>query len=337
MNDLDHRVIARMRRHATWLSSMDDNSGERLRRTFTKFILTLSDQQLVTGLAVLIAGMSGQTRLTGFEFQVVLGLAWFSSTTHLTTLDALRPYLKRRKIMRMIRTVAIILVLGLLLYAFIVAQFIGDDRAPVQCAILDPYRLPASDLLFALSIAMFGAALSLIFVDYFVRLQDLWKDQRDPLYCISWFIWWGLGGQTATGVPHAGFFAEQKAHARLLRLKFISKFYITDGDHKDDDRSIPDLVRRYVLEAIYMYDDSYLSSLPGIAFSFTYGISQIIAYRFEEFVDLTSEATRMGFGQITALILLGLPFLVAAETYSGKWNTRCIRKTLCGSDALICS
>jgi hypothetical protein len=59
-----------------------------------RFILALSDQQLVTGVAILTAGILKSCTISWWEFQIVVSLAWFSSTTHLSTLVILWEYLQ---------------------------------------------------------------------------------------------------------------------------------------------------------------------------------------------------------------------------------------------------
>jgi hypothetical protein len=97
LTDLDRKVIARfqwkwchLKRKYTDLSNIPEEKAEAMleirSETVTQFILTLSDQQLVTGLAALISGMSDPRNLSGYEFTVIFALDWFSSTTHLATL-----------------------------------------------------------------------------------------------------------------------------------------------------------------------------------------------------------------------------------------------------------
>jgi len=64
-------------------------SSKRLREAFENLILAFSDQQLVTGLAILIAAYC-KGDITIYSFQVASALAWFSSTIHLATLVVLR-------------------------------------------------------------------------------------------------------------------------------------------------------------------------------------------------------------------------------------------------------
>ena len=53
------------------------------------FLLSFSDQQLVTGFAMLVA-MFTKGDITIYSFQVATAVAWFSSTIHLATLIVLR-------------------------------------------------------------------------------------------------------------------------------------------------------------------------------------------------------------------------------------------------------
>ncbi|CZR65640.1 uncharacterized protein PAC_15540 [Phialocephala subalpina] len=100
-----------------------------------KFILVLSDQQLVTGLAILIGAVANQYKLTGYEFSVVLSLAWFSSTTHLATLDVLRDYLVTHPVVRNWRVYGMISLLVLLAYTMFFTTIASSSttKVPIQC------------------------------------------------------------------------------------------------------------------------------------------------------------------------------------------------------------
>ncbi|MCJ1377939.1 hypothetical protein MMC17_001035 [Xylographa soralifera] len=100
-----------------------------------QFILTFSDQQLVTGLALLIATFAKRCTITGNDFQIATALAWFSSMTHLATLSVLRLYFLRRPRVRFLRLIGMLIVLGLLLAAeFIPAVGAFDVTLPIQCS-----------------------------------------------------------------------------------------------------------------------------------------------------------------------------------------------------------
>ena len=81
-----------------------------------KVILSLSDQQLLTGLAVLIAGFWTHCSISVYHFALVNDLAWFSATTHLTTLNVLQGFFMENKVLRTSRVI-LMAVMGILLVA----------------------------------------------------------------------------------------------------------------------------------------------------------------------------------------------------------------------------
>lgn len=92
------------------------------KEAISRFILALSDTQLVTGLAILSAGVLVRRGIKIYELHIVLAQAWLSSTTHLATLDALRNDLRCYGIVRDIRVACMILLLSLLTAAFLMCQ-----------------------------------------------------------------------------------------------------------------------------------------------------------------------------------------------------------------------
>jgi hypothetical protein len=71
---------------------MDKKTKKSKRREgYQDFILVLSDQQLVTGLAILVAGFM-ICDISLYSFTIVSAVAWFSSTTHLSSLAVLKGY-----------------------------------------------------------------------------------------------------------------------------------------------------------------------------------------------------------------------------------------------------
>ncbi|KAF2479645.1 hypothetical protein BDY17DRAFT_304332 [Neohortaea acidophila] len=66
-------------------------------------IMTLADQQIVTGIAILVAGFAQIHSLSIYLWQSVIYLAWMSSVVHLTSLTYLRYYLRERRALRVWR------------------------------------------------------------------------------------------------------------------------------------------------------------------------------------------------------------------------------------------
>ena len=65
-----------------------------------KVVLNLSDQQLLTGIAILIAGFWTHCSISVYHFFLVNDLAFFSSTAHLISLTVLQNYLKQNPALR---------------------------------------------------------------------------------------------------------------------------------------------------------------------------------------------------------------------------------------------
>ncbi|KAH0562533.1 hypothetical protein GP486_002781 [Trichoglossum hirsutum] len=100
-----------------------------------KVVLMFSDQQLVTGIAILGSGYS-QLRcgLSSYHWQITAYLAWFSSVTHLATLTALRQYFRKYPVIRNWRA-CFMIVLAVMLGVSLVPTGSEEwsDSLPAQC------------------------------------------------------------------------------------------------------------------------------------------------------------------------------------------------------------
>ncbi|KAH8890405.1 hypothetical protein GQ53DRAFT_824551 [Thozetella sp. PMI_491] len=72
-----------------WDQIAKTKPNPRLQKGFEGFLLSLSDQQLVTGFAILVS-MFSKGDITVYSFRVATGVAWLSSTIHMATLVILR-------------------------------------------------------------------------------------------------------------------------------------------------------------------------------------------------------------------------------------------------------
>ena len=94
-NKPEHRTDMHIRNLFRWSQTRqgDSNSNTlgitRAQEGFEAVILAFSDQQLVTGFALLLS-IYIKGDITVYTFRVATTVAWFSSTTHLATLVALR-------------------------------------------------------------------------------------------------------------------------------------------------------------------------------------------------------------------------------------------------------
>jgi hypothetical protein len=80
-----------------WKALISDRSKplEKWSEAIEAAVLMFSDQQLVTGIGILVSGYTQiNCALSTYHWQIVVYLAWFSSLTHLTTLTALRTFFR---------------------------------------------------------------------------------------------------------------------------------------------------------------------------------------------------------------------------------------------------
>ena len=85
-----------------------------------KCVLMLSDQQIVTGIAIL--GSACSQLDSGFQlyhWQMSIWLAWFSSVTHLGTLSVLRNYLREYPALRIQRLFAMLMIVIMLVVSIL--------------------------------------------------------------------------------------------------------------------------------------------------------------------------------------------------------------------------
>lgn len=92
------------------------NLGTTLRR----MVLTFSDQQVVTGIALLSSGFAQlNSGIDSYHWQILVYLVWFSSLTHLTTLTMLRQYFQEHAVSRLWRAVLMMITIIMLVCALL--------------------------------------------------------------------------------------------------------------------------------------------------------------------------------------------------------------------------
>lgn len=70
----------------------------RIQNCLREVVVALSDQQIVTGIAIMSAGFQGlRSEISVYHFQIVLYLAWMSSSVHLSAITFLASFLRDNK------------------------------------------------------------------------------------------------------------------------------------------------------------------------------------------------------------------------------------------------
>ena len=127
-----------------------------------------SDQQLITGLAIMVAGYSEAFNhdLSSYHWEIVVYLAWLSSSVHLMTLSFLRSWLNENLLLRNLRLVAMFGLLALLVFALsptLSWRFGGFSGIPVRCfwdvgltVEHSTYRNPSPDAIISYTMLLTG-------------------------------------------------------------------------------------------------------------------------------------------------------------------------------------
>jgi hypothetical protein len=275
---------------------------QKRQEALSRFILTLSDQQLVTGLATMVGVVANQRILSLYEFSVALSLAWFSSTTHLATLDALLQYFREHGTVRNWRVggmLSLLILLSYCLFLELFAQTILELPVPIQCYFSQTASSPSNQgdfgTFYTMSIISICLTSYILWAGHILRIGKLYDSSLAEKTILK------------NGIRRDRFevVAEMRSSKRLDSLQRIMK------------ATTKSKWKAKLLSSSYQYDASFLSSMSGVAFSFSYGISQVVAYRwFNQGVSIGIPST-IDFGQITPIFLLVLPILVAAEIYYG--------------------
>ncbi|ETS79530.1 hypothetical protein PFICI_09383 [Pestalotiopsis fici W106-1] len=119
LNEVDRRIF----QIHPYRSGTPSSRGPRGRvyRCVRHVIIILSDQQMFTGIAIMSAGFRGlQSReISVYHFQIVLYLAWMSSSVHLSAVTLLGSYLRRHRGMLFWRFAGMLVLLVMLIVALV--------------------------------------------------------------------------------------------------------------------------------------------------------------------------------------------------------------------------
>ena len=267
-----------------------------------KLVLSLSDQQLLTGLAVLIAAFSTHCSISMYHFALVNDLAWFSANVHLITLTVLDEYLSENHVQRDWR-VALMVTMGLLLAASTVME--GHYQW------YDSWPYDAQCLFDELVGNVHGSPrywmiVNLVFmcIDYPMSIISLFKSSAE-------FVTHWLGTKPTAAMDRA--VAHLIDAHRTSRKSFIGRI-------KGFTCKILILLIRVIIWTHFglltMIGSQTVDFLHN-TFWFAYGLWDIMIDRQIPSSDMIGDENAMTFGQIMPILLLSSLALVFREAYDG--------------------
>ena len=284
---IDRRIFrAKSRReHSPW------------RTVIENVMLALSDQQLVTGFALLVAGYYEMMNndLSIYYWQIVVYLAWLSSSVHIASLTILRDVLSKSPRLRNIRVAGMVALLILLIAAMWPTRFedgLYYPGVPSKCywksrqvvlENIDP------NWVFSMAAVLFA---------YVWKLSQLFATSR------------GLVRRCLVAKPEA-------ILERLMRHVATSHWprWVSWPINRA-------LLLCYITFVAYAeLAESFIASIIYIGLVLPYGISTIVNTRLwygSYGMADDADEMRLTFGQLVPLFMLVLPILSVIELYPGK-------------------
>ncbi|KAK0374281.1 hypothetical protein CLIM01_08343 [Colletotrichum limetticola] len=273
-----------------------EQSEDRWRKMFVELVLMLSDQQLLTGLTILIAGYTQAlgANLSAYHWNAVVYLAWLSSTVHLMSLSVLRDRLRASRALRSIRVSAIILILGLLLVA-LVPTVSSKWRSmqpglPVRCFWdTRTYGSKKHRDSWISYVSLIGA--------FAWKLCQFFDSSRD------WVRFWGRS--------QLEYFLEMAAKRTLQKPPGWRKRALYKA-----------IISIYIVSVAWLeLLESFMLTLFLLAFTLAWGTFQLFSSKSQVGKEIRSAEREMGFGQLLPVLLLSQPVFVALQLYLGKRET----------------
>ena len=305
------------------LDPTEKRKRDRARRSkgLERFVLALSDQQLVTGLAVLIAGYTDRCSRSFYHFQIIAVLGWFSSTTHLSTLAVLRTYLIDHPRVRDWRVTAMLAIFGLLVVSQTGAFSTQDGSLSVQCV----FNSFAPHSLYFIDIINLALVIVFLCVSYTNRTRRLYTFDSD----------WSVQDWIVEVLARP---LIRNNDVRNLERIVVTSSILSKAEQGATYRKLQQRRRwwkycngwlanrsafsRRLIEMWYLNQElqrSFLSEILTLLFGVSYGISQVVTNRNEiPHAGLSGDQNAITFGQLVPLFLIALPVLAAGEVYYGK-------------------
>ncbi|KAF1924844.1 uncharacterized protein M421DRAFT_401486 [Didymella exigua CBS 183.55] len=309
LTSTDHYIVQLLKRRLSPFSDVDVKSEQTAVQRKTSGVVTgftkiLGDQQLISGIAILSAGLASRCNISLYEFNIVTCLAYFCLWTHLVSLQVLRGYLYTHTFVRAWRiglTIGLFLLFGFS-YTINTATYDVDfgesSRLNIgnmfQCVFEAPEYMKSVRFDAWYSVTLVGT----LAYRHVLAIGDLFfPPETDTINVL-------ISRITSRFLRKTGL---SQAERREIVENSFAKYYDWLRPPKEGDNRTP-ISKWYYLQ---IYFDSYLSSIPALFAGMSYGTVSTIQAVWGDFD--TTGLEKLGFGQIVALGLLLLTLLAAAE------------------------
>jgi hypothetical protein len=288
------------------------NQHSRWRNIVEGVTMSLSDQQLITGFAILIAGYYEMinSNMTIYHWRIATYLAWLSSSVHIASLTLLRDLLNKDPTFRNLRVAGMLLLLVLLSVAlwptgfamggygfYSGAYFTTPENQftsgiPAKCYWTSTFLHPTGETV-ALD-SNWTISLVMLLFTYAWKLSQLFASSRG--FVRQWLV--AKPEAAMERLMRRTVESDRSAWLRWPVYKVLTLCYIT-------------------LVAYAEFAESFVVSILYICITLPYGIAAIINTRWAVSEDVIVGERRLTFGQLVPLFLLVLPMLLVFELSSG--------------------
>lgn len=273
-----------------------------------RLVMALSDQQLLVGISILIAGFASHCSISVYHFSIVFDLAWFSSNTHLASLGALQICLAERPSLRTWRVCLMLITLIGIAVATILQghqRWYTSSNSPAHCLFNDlPGNIHgpgAKGMAIRLTLLMYGYSFAITRLYHAPALGFVfWEKPASNLQ------------NSRTGIKH---FRPPKFFISGLKACFV---VLTLGP-----TGLVLIVARKLYTGVFICLSSMLANLCFDVAWFAYGLWNIINNRKIAAQWMDGNENAWGFGQIMAVLLLSSVILTLRDLHAGKTSFLC--------------
>ncbi|KAK0704390.1 hypothetical protein B0H67DRAFT_591272 [Lasiosphaeris hirsuta] len=255
---------------------------------FEGFILSFSDQQLVTGLAILVTLYAKSCHVSVYSFQVATGLAFFSLVLHLSTLAVLRERIAQNVWVRGVRFAAMI-IFGVMMLASLVLSQSASFTSPeqqIRCALAD-FRFVVSDKLAWIQYGNTTLLLWFVISSYGTAMGGLF-DKSFYNFMGSWYFWLAFKVKNEN--------SKQYVNNRIKKSEELSRHGVS---------SRPDL--KTVAFIVQEIARSFLWKMVWMLFYFNFALTNFFMVWLQGDYLRQGNLSTWGFGQIMPMLLLVIP------------------------------
>ena len=304
----DKKVILKstgVPRFMPWFQGLNRNKRITI---FQDFMLAISDQQLITGFAMLVSSLVLRCQLSALDYTIATSLAWFSSTVHLLTLSVLRSYFRKHTAAFITRIIVMWTIYTLLCWASYVPNLnsaLGQyPGVPVDCL---AQSLDSFD--------RFHTMTPLVFLGLFLMVATL-KTIGPKL----------ASSHTTSCTPNSRFRFLNLLNGKILKHKMVFEeaWLLRSSNRRRSCLEITGkigILHKYVKGPIYFCNGSFLGVFSATIFVFACGLANTFSLVLINCgIPTVTNSSVASFGQLLPLILLALPHLSAIEAFFGNYQ-----------------